>query len=42
MSVLVTHLFYFILPMLHEVWPTNSPVNKEPSFSVSLLDVGLC
>jgi len=38
----LSELFYFILPMLHEVWPTNSPVNKEPTFPVSLLVVGLC
>ena len=26
----LSELFYFILPMLHDVWPTNSLVNKEP------------
>ena len=26
----LTELFYLILPMLNKVWPTNSPVNKQP------------
>jgi len=26
----LTELFYLILLMLNKVWPTNSPVNKQP------------
>jgi len=26
----LTELFYVILPILNKLWPTNSPVNKQP------------